>query len=70
MKITIVKYPKTFSFETDKKLPRFKYGCDTRTSIVQDELSKIRYKAPHAPEDFIVESIDETPDGEIWEFGS
>ena len=72
MKTTIVvlEYPNTFVFETDKPLPEFKYGCPTRTKILREELRSIKYSAPHAIEDFIVEKIEKRKSHEVWIIGS
>lgn len=70
MKIKVMNYPRTFSFDTKEKLPPFKYGCSVRTAIVQKQLAKITYNVLHVPKDFIVERVRKTATGETWHLGS
>jgi hypothetical protein len=39
-RVIVVGYPDTFSFETEMEFPKFKYGCETRTSLLHLELEK------------------------------
>lgn len=73
MKITIKDYPCTFSFEIDRGLPKFKLDQDEclRTEIVREEMRKQKIDSPcHSYDDYIVEMVKETKDGEIWYLGS
>lgn len=71
MRIQINNYPSTFSFHTRKKLPEFEYGCQTRVTILHKKMNKLKPDSPyHSYEDFTVEVVYKTPDGEIWQLGS
>ena len=71
MKIIVTDYPATFSFETEEKLPKFKFDCPVRTKIVQQQIIEQKIESPyHEPEHYMVENIIPFEGGEIWELGS
>ena len=71
MRIIINEYPCTFSFDTEENLPKFKYGCRTRTKIVRQQIIRQQIETPfHEPSDYCVEEIFPFNGGEIWELGS
>lgn len=71
MKITIIDYPTTFSFNIEKKLPKFHYGCSVRSQILHEQLVYNQIETLcHDPLDYIVEEIIPIKGGEIWELGS
>ncbi len=71
MKIIIRDYPSTFSFNLEKKLPKFQYGCHVRTRIVQQQIVQQQIETPfHEPSDYTVEVIIPFEGGEVWELGS
>jgi len=70
-RVIVVGYPDTFSFETEMEFPKFKYGCETRTSLLYLELEKNKISSPcHEYTDYIVESIEIKNDIEYWQLGS
>lgn len=75
-KVLVMEYPATFQFQTAAKLPRFKYGCKKRTSIVRQQLRMVKYDVWHHEDDFIVESItrkkvrNKNIIEETWELGT
>lgn len=73
-KITIEHYPATFSFNTRAKLPKFNrnsYSCKVRQKLLLKNLKKFNIDSPcHAYEDYVVELVHKTSNGEIWRLGS
>jgi hypothetical protein len=71
MKIAKINYPVKVAIWIPDKLPKFKYGCKTRTQILRNAMKIVYYNAAHMPADFIVECIERDADGnERWEVGS
>ena len=73
MNIIIKDYPcYRLIFETLVKLPKFDYGCPTRTKILHDELIKQNVDLTfHHVNDYIVECVDPIDsDTELWLIGS
>ena len=70
--ITVVDYPSSFNFITDKPLPEFYYGCEVRTKLLHEAMESQQIESPcHAYDDYIVEAIDIKPNGsEDWQIGS
>ena len=59
MKITVVDYPCTFSFEVSVVLPAFKYGCKTRGLLLAEAMKDQKIDSPmHGYEDYVVEDIE------------
>jgi hypothetical protein len=70
-RVIVVGYPDTFSFETEMEFPKFKYGCETRTSLLHLELEKNKISLPcHYYTDYIVEQIEVISEIELWHLGS
>jgi len=70
--ITIHGYPCSFGFETNAVLPKFEYGCPTRTELVQSAMRKQNINSPyHHYDDYIVEIVQCLGNGdELWRLGS
>lgn len=69
-KIWINGYPCLVSFHTATDYPPFKYGCPVRTNEARIAIEAHGHNEPHDTEDFVVEYIIQTPDGEVWEVAS
>jgi len=71
MIIQILGYPQTFSFKTTKKLPKFKDACPVRGKLLVKEMELQDIDSPsHSYDEYVVELIETTKDGEIWSLGS
>ena len=70
MKIKVLSYPLDMEFSTRVVLPKFVYACPVRTKLIRNRLKKLKKYSCHTAEDFIVEQIEKTPEGEIWHLGS
>lgn len=80
--IKIDGYPAYFEFKIKTKLPRFVSSgtigkdylceyCDIRNTLLLKYLKKLKINSPcHGYEDYVVEMVTETEDGEIWQLGS
>lgn len=71
MKVCVIDYPSTFSFNTRAKFPAFKYGCDERARILVQHMARQKVHSPsHAYEDYVIESIEIVDGVEFWHLGS
>ena len=77
MKIKVDTYPETFTFETRAKFPKFVNSgknfayCKNRNAVLLRALKRLNIDSPcHAYEDYVVESVRKTKDGEVWQLGS
>lgn len=73
-KIQINSYPDTFSFILKEELPAFNRDlgpCETRDRILHEQMRTLKVNSPyHAYEDYTVEVVTKTAEGEIWRLGS
>jgi hypothetical protein len=71
MKIYVVGYPTSFTFDIPGKLPRFDGSCKKRDRILRDAMKRLKVNSPnHAYEDYVVEIVEDTGNGEAWHLGS
>jgi hypothetical protein len=71
MKIEVIAYPTSFEFETKATFPKFDYGCDVRCKELVKAMSELDVNSSsHQYEDYIVEQVEVTKDGERWHLGS
>lgn len=67
-----IDYPIKLSFNTEEELPDFVYACPVRTKILRKWLEGQSGGALdyHVVDDFVVEVVTKTKDGEKWLVGS
>lgn len=83
MRIQVMNYPATFEFSIRKKdLPTFISSgtpgmdydcimCEVRNNILYKKLKQLKIRSyGHGYEDYVVEVVTPTPDGEIWQLSS
>jgi len=71
IKIRIGAYPVRFHFDTNVALPPFSYGCRVRQIVLVDAMQRLMIKSPnHSYDDYVVEDVKTTKDGERWGLGS
>lgn len=69
--ITVVGYPDTFSFITRQDLPKFKYGCLVRQSILVKKMRELNVYSPsHGYDEYVVENVEKKYGQEFWYLGS
>ena len=70
-KIAIKVYPASFKFTTNVALPPFSIGCRVRNLVLVDAMENLKIKSPnHSYDDYVVEDVKITKDGERWGLGS
>jgi hypothetical protein len=73
-KITVKDYPSTFSFTIDDDLPEFdeeEEYCEVRTEILHEMMHCMQIPSPcHLYEDYVVQVVEITEEGETWYLGS
>lgn len=81
-KVKIVSYPTDFEFVTNIALPKFISSgtvgvdydcemCEVRNQLLHINMKLQKINSPcHAYEDYVVEVVTKTEDGEIWRLGS
>lgn len=79
--IKIDGYPAHFEFKIRAKLPKFISSgtigkdydceyCEVRNHLLLKYLKRLKINSPyHEYEDYVVEVVTETEDGEIWQLG-
>lgn len=71
MKIKVLDYPETFSFETDVVFPKFEYGCEVRGAELLKALRAQQIDSYfHRYEDYVVEIVTVRDGVEHWILGS
>lgn len=71
MKIKIESYPCTFEFKTPARFRKFNSHCDARDAILHKAMKALKIVSPcHDYEDYTVEMVEKTKDGEIWHLAS
>lgn len=81
-RIQVKQYPATFEFNIRTELPPFISGttpeghydaemCEVRNDLLLKHMKRLKVNSPcHAYEDYVVEVVTPTLDGEIWQLGS
>jgi hypothetical protein len=77
--ITVLDYPANFSFKIRTNLPPIKMSrsasvienCDVRNKLLHRHMREQNIYSPcHMWTDYVVEDVETTKDGEIWQLGS